>query len=47
MLNNLIIHIKRNIDSFGNNTINILIQVLLDFRKKHRVYGYLAQLSKN
>lgn len=34
MLNNLIIHIKRNIDSFSNNTINILIQVFTRFQEE-------------
>ena len=48
MLNNLIIHIKRNIDSFGNNTINILIQVFTRFQEEAiaESIDILVQLSK-
>ena len=34
MLDNLIIHINRNIDSFSNNTINILIEVFTRFQEE-------------
>ena len=48
MLNNLIIHIKRNIDSFSNNTINILIQVFTRFQEEAiaESMDILVQLSK-
>ena len=48
MLNNLIIHIKRNIDSFSNNTINILIQVFTRFQEEAiaESMDILVELSK-
>ena len=34
MLNNLIIHINNNIDSFSTNTLNVLIQVFTRFQEE-------------
>jgi len=34
MLNNLIIHINNNIDSFNTNTLNILVQVFTRFQEE-------------